>query len=290
MSHKAAKETGASPIIDVHVAIRQVIFMRLATWISLVITSLLVLFLAAFFTKSAYEAHEVRSRQYEILRSIHIGSELQSSLEQLDPFSELHSTGHVLGMKKVLVVGREYAVEMLGDSSGRIAYYSVLSCSQDFQPSFDAPDGEVIYLQSAPLSRAVSGGDSRFLHYQPGLTGSSTDQLFELPQENGSAGNPSYTVGFNGACGPTYEAGLSEPYIGAPSDVPASLWKFRQTYAANFYTELAVEGIRFMDDGSTIRVTGPGAEDVEYLDLRASIYHKSLPVDFVNFRNGTRKF
>lgn len=143
MSHKA----GASPIIDARVTIRQVIYMRLVARTSLVITSLLVLFLAAFFTKGAYEAQEARNRQYEILRSIHIGSELQGALEQLNSFSQLHATGNVLGMKKVLVLGREYAVEMLGDSSGRIAYYSVLSCSQEFQPSFDAPDGEVIYLQ-----------------------------------------------------------------------------------------------------------------------------------------------
>ncbi len=290
MSTKGANTARSSSNIDARVVIGQVISLRVVAWACLIAAALMVLLVVALSVKGTYESQASRNRQYEILRSIHIGTNQEEALGKLSPYTNLHASGSVLGMKKVLVVAREYAAEILSDSMGQIAYYSVLSCSRDFQPSFDAPDGEVVSLQSLPLSLAVSSGDTRFLHYEPGLTGSSTDQLFELPLEEGFHGKTTYTVGFNGACGPTNETGPSQPYHGDPKDAPASIWKFRQTYAANFYTELAVEGIMFMDTGSIIKVTGPGVNDFEYLDLTASIYHKDLPDEFINFRNGTRKF
>jgi hypothetical protein len=172
----------------------------------------------------------------------------------------------VPGYRALTFIKRDYFVQAIVSGSGRAEGLTVVSCSPDFRPTFNAPDRSQVTLQAVPLAQAQviaqdvptlrNLNDERILQYLPGVTVSSIDQYLEAGGGNGSnaLGARSFYIGISSLCIETANyANIFRPaeaYSGVVSDAPSNVTGIRQRVAANLYAEIAPpSSLILADDG-----------------------------------------
>lgn len=199
-----------------------------------------------------------RNVEYDKLRGIHAGYDLEAVTEVLGPPTISRSVGDT-EYRELLFVRREHYVQALVDDQGTVAMYGVVSCSESFQPTFAVTGELVLRLQEAPLGSeqllqtrepdVLAEGsepsdplaeERRSLLYQPGSTGSTPQNYQEWSGPPSTATlQRTWFVGVNPLCvaDSDLEALPGESFQGPVDEAPVATENFRDRFAANSYTE-----------------------------------------------------
>jgi hypothetical protein len=200
-----------------------------------------------------------REDEYRRLRAIHAGYDLSFVQNQLGAPAQVNEVGDTDFTERIFV-RRDHFVQVVSSSSGRVVLYSVVSCDEDFRPTFDAEPSTEVQLQDMPLSTvpvldpevaaereaATVGGthlfddDFRRLQYQAPSTVSTPENYVEWtgPSSN-STQLRAYFVGVNPLCVGSSQHGAlpHQSYVGDVAGAPHEVRQFRQNFAANMYAE-----------------------------------------------------
>ena len=136
-----------------------------------------------------------RNQEYSLLQSLHVGYQSSYFDKGLGTPSIRRETGKGAYSESVYV-RRDYFVQTVVDKTGVVRLYSVISCDDDFQPTFRVLGGVDVTLQREPLARSASDGlpsdvppaqhptepflnDDRSLYYLNGSTSSTPEHYIE---------------------------------------------------------------------------------------------------------------
>ena len=197
-----------------------------------------------------------RNVEYETLSSIHAGYDVALVEQRLGVPTQTQGLGG--GMEELIYVRRDHFVQLVTDEAGRVLLYAVTSCDEEFQPTFDGPEGISIRLQDRALAQvAVFNKESstydakaleikdadlnrRGLNYMPGVTGSTPEHYIESWGVGSVASRDrGYFVGINALCMDPSKLKYFEPYVGGAAKAPREAQELRKRYAANTYAETA---------------------------------------------------
>jgi hypothetical protein len=220
-----------------------------------------------------------RPVEYSILKQLHAGYSIDYVKSKLGEPALVNSSSTVPGYRELTFVRRDYFVQTIVSGSGRVEGLTIVSCSPDFKPTFNAPDRSQVMLQAVPLAQAQIDiqanshdtstnkdlNDGRILYYFPGLTVSSIDQYLEAGSFNGSnfQESRSFYVGISSLCIETanyqtiFHLG-GKVYSGPASDAPTNVAIIRRRVAANLYSELASPSYLILADDGRLALTPPG--------------------------------
>ena len=241
------------------------------TWLAALLAAITAL---AAYGPAAYRLVAWRQVEYDIIENIHAGFNVAYLDEALGKPALVQAVSAQRALTQYIYLRRDYVVMADVDSSGEVQLYSVLSCDASFAPTFSAPNGTLVTLQSQPLDHAAAWrfagitGDpnARLLAYYPRSTADSLGQELEYDSDAGtSAASGTWTfVGYNDECGKGGDTLTADPSIWrVTSPDNPRVKSFRAHNAANVYAETAPNSQLALDtlQGSLIANGGIGGDD-----------------------------
>jgi hypothetical protein len=246
---------------------------------AIAVTLVVAAFAVTTWWQGAWNQIAPNDRVYDRLRQLSAGMSVQAFDRALGPASiarvqtvmQVEPGGPVTtAFTMRIYMEDQYVVTTLATDDQQTVLYSVLSCNEQFEPSFITPDKSTIRLRTAPISRSLearrdpSAAPSAVptpvawlptVLFQSGSTGGSPGIYAEIPVSvpSGVTHERTYGFGVNEACGDiavTTASGAdvtdyNVPTI--PNDQPryskaeaeAALGAYRQRTEPNFYFETA---------------------------------------------------
>lgn len=246
--------------------------LKAITWLAALLAAITALYA---YGPAAYRFIAWRQVEYDIIENIHAGFNIAYVDAQLGKPALVKAVSAQRPLTQYIYVRRDYVVMADADSAGEVELYSVLSCDASFAPTFSAPNGTLVSLQSQPLARAAAWrypkeqqGDpnKRLLAYFPRSTADSLGQELEYDADAGtSATSGTWTlVGYNDECGRGADSLAADRSIWqttAPGNPRVKA--FRAHNAANIYAETAPNSGLALDtaQGSLVANGGIGGDD-----------------------------
>lgn len=217
-----------------------------------------------------------RSVEYRKLAALHAGYD-SSYAERL--FGTPTQSRSVQGTdySEAIYVRRDYYVQLVEDSAGRIVLMSVTSCSPDFRPRFTISSDTAVSLQTLPLGDTpkvptddLLSGAGRELGYEPGGTGSSPTMYWESTGQGSTASRGrTWFFGVNPLClsSEQFDSMPSEEYFGPAAEAPEEAKAFRRTFGANTYAEVVDLTPATSDLGMVYLPPSDGGSDLDCAEL-----------------------
>ena len=246
--------------------------LKAVTWLAALLAAITAL---AAYGPAAYRLLEWRAVEYDIIENIHAGFNIAYVDAQLGKPALVKAVSAQRPLTQYIYVRRDYVVMADADSAGEVELYSVLSCDASFAPTFSAPNGTLVSLQSQPLAHAAAwrypedhqvDPNKRLLAYFPRSTADSLGQELEYDSDAGtSATSGTWTfVGYNDECGRGADSLAADRSIWqttSPSNPRVTA--FRAHNAANLYAETAPNSQLALDtaQGSLVANGGIGGDD-----------------------------
>ena len=190
-----------------------------------------------------------KEKEYRLLADIHAGYSVDYVKSKLGTPVEVRPASTKPNIKFTLMVfpRDDHIVSIVANDAGEVEMYSVLSCSHDFRPRFDFPEGGSITLQGNHLDQIQTEKKTEsdtLLSYNFAVDGQ-VERATEVLPGSGSASlnGMSYLYGANGVCSeilpPSHMLHQDASYNGMLKDSGQDIRSERQSMTANFYTELA---------------------------------------------------
>jgi hypothetical protein len=189
-------------------------------------------------------AYRWRNHEYIRLHSLHAGYTERKFEESLGAPAFHNVKGD---WTENTFRGRDYWLQTVTRrGSARVVYFSVLSCSKSFNPTFQLPDATKITLNGMALSQV--GDSSDFADYfAPGATANA--HFYDILQGSNPTNYKSYAWGFDDAClnMKPWTAFLTKPFLkavgfagvyqGDPLAGGPAIQGFRKRIPVNMYAE-----------------------------------------------------
>jgi hypothetical protein len=249
--------------------------LKAITWLAALLAAITALYA---YGPAAYRFIAWRQVEYDVIENIHAGFNIAYIDEKLGKPAMVKAVTAQRPLTQYIYLRRDYVVMADVDSAGEVELYSVLSCDASFAPTFAAPDGTLITLQSQPLDHAAAWrypkeqqGDpnKRLLAYYPRSTADSLGQELEYDAIAGtSATSGTWTfVGYNDECGRGGDRLTADPSIWqATSPTNPRVKDFRAHNAANVYAETAPNSQLALDVSRGALIANGGLGSVQQTD------------------------
>jgi hypothetical protein len=93
-----------------------------------------------------------RRVEYSILSQLHAGYSIDYVKAKLGEPALVDTSPMTPGYRALTFIRHDYFVQTIVNGSGRIEALTIVSCSPDFKPTFNAPDQSQVTLQAVPLA------------------------------------------------------------------------------------------------------------------------------------------
>jgi hypothetical protein len=249
--------------------------LKAITWLAALLAAITALYA---YGPTAYRFIAWRQVEYDIIENIHAGFNIAYVDAQLGKPALVKAVSAQRPLTQYIYLRRDYVVMADVDSAGEVELYSVLSCDAFFAPTFSAPNGTLVSLQSQPLDRSAAWrypkeqrGDpnKRLLAYYPRSTADSLGQELEYDAIDGSsATSGTWTfVGYNDECGRGGDDLAADSSIWqTTSPTNPRVKDFRAHNAANVYAETAPNSELALDVSGGALIANGGLGSVDQSD------------------------